>query len=245
MFTFPEPSAGLLHRIYNSEYRFDLHRFFSSEKTFRANKLVQLLNFKGVSTLNTKVLELGAGNCELSSLLHLKYDFNVTAVDWNITSNGAALKLVNSSIENFLETNREKYDYVFISHTLEHLYEFTKILKKICLALNHEGLLIIVVPNAVKRKKHWGYWAVPVHLFHFTENFFKHFAIENSLEIQMVKFKSIDTLGFLAGISAKMGLKKEIRTSKIMFFFLRLFSFIFRFGYHFGNSDLIFIAKKR
>jgi 2-polyprenyl-3-methyl-5-hydroxy-6-metoxy-1,4-benzoquinol methylase len=243
-FTYPVPNSNDLDTIYRNEYRYDLHRLFSSEKIFRATRLAKLLDLEENSLLKIRALELGAGNGELSNLLSCKYGFDVTAVDRNINSKNFEFRVINSSIENFLIDHSEKYDCILISHTLEHLYDFSSILMQVCKLLFPGGLIVIVVPNAVKRKSYWGYWAIPVHLFHFTENFFKRFAQENNLQVMKIRFKSIDTLGFLAGISSILGLKREFAPNKFSLFLLKIFSLFFRNLYHFGNSDLIVIARK-
>jgi len=243
-YTFPEPKTSVIYSIYSKEYRYDLHRLFSSEKSYRAKRLLKSLKFSRSTTANLNVLELGAGNLELSNVLHLDYGFKVTAVDRNIQPS-SKIAVFDMSIENYLKTQNGRYDYIFLSHTLEHLYRFDIVLEEICSFLNPEGRIVIVVPNALKRNEHWGYWAIPVHLFHFTEDFLKYIANKNNLEVEHIDFKSIDTLGFLSGVSAKMGLKRNVVPSKLVLINLKIFSWFFRFGYHFGNSDLIFMARKQ
>ena len=243
-YTFPEPEASILDKIYSEEYRFDLHRLFSTEKTYRAKRLLKSLNLTIETTSNLSALELGAGNCELSNTLNSDYGFKVTAVDRNVSGNNE-IRVLNMSIESFLETQKSKFDYIFLSHTLEHLISFDVVFKRICHFLNFGGRIVIVVPNAIKRRKHWGYWAIPVHLYHFTEDFLKLLAANNDLQVESIDFKGIDSLGFLSGVSAKIGLQRNIAPSKSVIFVLKIFSLFFRFGYNFGDSDLVFVARKR
>lgn len=243
-YTFPEPETSTLNAIYGQEYRYDLHRLFSYEKTYRAKKLLSSLPLTKSLNSNVNALELGAGNCELSNVLNKEYGYKVTAVDSNIAHSNN-LEVYGMSIEKFLGFNKIRYDLIFLSHTLEHLISFDTIFKQICAILKPGGRIILVVPNALTRKEHWGYWAIPVHVYHFTEDFLKRLVDDNDLKVEVINFKSIDTLGFLSGVSSKFRLKRNLTPIKLVLFALKIFSSLFRLGYHFGDSDLILMARSK
>ena len=60
--------------------------------------------------------------------------------------NSSKVNFINKMFEDWIP--KEKYDSIFLLHTLEHLDNPIQILEKIKLALKPEGYLFLVVPNA-------------------------------------------------------------------------------------------------
>ncbi len=59
---------------------------------------------------------------------------------------GSAVKFVNTTFEEY--ESAEKFDYIFLMHTLEHLDQPVEVLKKVNGWLSEKGRLFLVCPNA-------------------------------------------------------------------------------------------------
>ncbi len=106
----------------------------------RINTLQKKYNFK-----NKNLLDIGGGTNPL-----LKYINNANRWVSDFKINEELKKNNISLIEgDFLKKKiNEKFDYIFLFHTLEHLENTNLYLKKIYKLLNENGRLIIEVPNA-------------------------------------------------------------------------------------------------
>ena len=109
------------------------------------------------STLNVEILDIGCANGKsVYSLNKLGYK-NVLGIDIPMSNklvetglkNNLNLKVV-VSLNNFLESNPNKYDFILLFDVLEHINknEQIEILSKIFNSLKENGKLIIQVPNA-------------------------------------------------------------------------------------------------
>lgn len=99
-----------------------------------------------------KALELGCFQGEFTELLVKQYE-DVTVIEAadtliELTKNrvGDKVQFINSTFET-LELE-DKYDAIFLIHTLEHLDDPVLVLKKINSWLSDNGRLFLVVPNA-------------------------------------------------------------------------------------------------
>lgn len=99
-----------------------------------------------------KALEMGCFQGEFTEVLVKQYeDVTVveaadTLVEFTKKRVGNKVQFINSTFET-LELS-DKYDAIFLIHTLEHLDEPVFVLKKINSWLSDEGRLFLVVPNA-------------------------------------------------------------------------------------------------
>ena len=67
------------------------------------------------------------------------------------------------------------FDVIVLNHSLEHMYNPTKLLLEVNKILKDDGILIIGVPNIKSMearifKKNWGSIRAPQHLYHFSES---------------------------------------------------------------------------
>jgi 2-polyprenyl-3-methyl-5-hydroxy-6-metoxy-1,4-benzoquinol methylase len=98
-----------------------------------------------------KALELGCYKGEFTEILAHNYqDLTVVEASKDLVTYtqkrlGAKVKFINSTFE-LLELD-EKYDAIFLMHTLEHLDDPVHVLQKINSWLSEEGRLFLVVPN--------------------------------------------------------------------------------------------------
>lgn len=103
-----------------------------------------------------KALEMGCYKGEFTKLLTQYYN-DIVVIEGsselideaklNIATASASIKFINDSFENAEVT--EKFDAIFLIHTLEHLDDSVQILHKINYWLAENGVLFLVVPNAL------------------------------------------------------------------------------------------------
>ncbi|MFT4553329.1 MAG: 2-polyprenyl-3-methyl-5-hydroxy-6-metoxy-1,4-benzoquinol methylase [Chlamydiales bacterium] len=103
-------------------------------------------HFKG------NALEMGCYKGEFTKKL-LEYFDNVTVIEGSgdlieeaRINTGNEPRFINEMFENV--ELKEKYDAIFLMHTLEHLDDPISVLKKINSWLSDDGILFLVVPNA-------------------------------------------------------------------------------------------------
>lgn len=97
-----------------------------------------------------------------------------------------------------------KFDYIRMSHSLEHLPNPKKSLKKILYLLKPGGKLIILVPNyaspsAIFFKNRWLGLDLPRHLYVFTPKTLTKLLEESGFEVE--KIKEFGSKGMLAGFT--------------------------------------------
>lgn len=100
-----------------------------------------------------KALEMGCYKGEFTQLLTQEYG-SVTVVDGSSELIGVAkqrqglekVKFIHSTFE--AADLNEKFDAIFLIHTLEHLDDGVAVLKKINHWLSDKGIVFLVVPNA-------------------------------------------------------------------------------------------------
>jgi len=99
-----------------------------------------------------KALEMGCYHGDFTELL-LKHFDDVSVIEASqecveVTRKrvGEKVKFTNSTFENF--NSIEKYDSIFLMHTLEHLDHPVEILNKVNSWLSDKGQLFLVCPNA-------------------------------------------------------------------------------------------------
>lgn len=105
-----------------------------------------------ISDFGGKALEMGCNKGEFTEILvdHFK-DITVleaakSLVEYTQNRVGEKAKIINTTFEEY--DSEEKYDYVFLMHTLEHLDNPVEILQKVDSWLSENGKLFLVCPNA-------------------------------------------------------------------------------------------------
>jgi 2-polyprenyl-3-methyl-5-hydroxy-6-metoxy-1,4-benzoquinol methylase len=105
-----------------------------------------------VRSANGRVLEMGCYKGEFTEILCQHFD-NITVIEAadelvEFTSQRVdkKVKFICSTFEEY--NSNQKYDYIFLMHTLEHLDHPKDILRKIGEWLSDNGVLYLVCPNA-------------------------------------------------------------------------------------------------
>jgi 2-polyprenyl-3-methyl-5-hydroxy-6-metoxy-1,4-benzoquinol methylase len=101
---------------------------------------------------NGKALEMGCYKGEFTEIL-TEYFENITVleaasdlIEYTSKRVDKKVKFICTTFEDYEDT--QKYDYIFLMHTLEHLDNPKEILRKISSWLSKNGLLYLVCPNA-------------------------------------------------------------------------------------------------
>jgi SAM-dependent methyltransferase len=181
-------------------------------------------------------------------LEELKNDFIIKGIEIGEDAvrycKSKGLDVSDLSIENFLSTNKEKFDVIILSHVFEHLLSPDDILNKLKNAINTGGKIILSVPNSDSfcRKlfgKHWGWWQVPVHINHFRLSAFNSLAEKNNLTIEEIRIKGGDSLMLLLNFINLFGFRSNGREpGKFQTVIIGLVTTLFRYWYELGNEEL-------
>ncbi len=122
-----------------------------------------------------KLLDVGCGNGSyLMDCKRLGWDVYGVEVNEKVATElkNMGLKILTGDFERMALAGSE-YDVVTFWHTLEHLYDPFKSLKKTHSILKPDGIVMIEVPNAASLERRifgrrWVLWDVPRHLYHFS-----------------------------------------------------------------------------
>ncbi|MFN8673300.1 MAG: class I SAM-dependent methyltransferase [Candidatus Sericytochromatia bacterium] len=138
-------------RNYNKEYQDNERKYaYNFDYIMYNYKFQTYKNF--INIQEPSLLELGCYQGNFTKLLSEKFN-NITVVEASDELIKDAKKNVGEKV-NFINSTFEKvdlqskYDYIFLSHTLEHLDNPTFVLNKIKTWLNNNGILFIDTPNA-------------------------------------------------------------------------------------------------
>jgi predicted SAM-dependent methyltransferase len=125
-----------------------------------------------------KILDIGAGTGDF--LVEAKKSgWKVSGIEPDekarLKAEEKGIKL-SSSPENF---KANKFDVITLWHVLEHVHDINSQIIEFEHLLKKNGLLVIAVPNfksydAQYYKEFWAAFDVPRHLWHFSQNSFKH-----------------------------------------------------------------------
>lgn len=137
------------NRNYNQEYQDNDRKYaYDFDNVLRTYMMQTVLNYRP----GGKVLEMGCFKGEFTEILTRHFN-DITVIEasdelLNYTRDRVAkhVKFIHSTFETF--DGGEKYDTIFLMHTLEHLDDPVGVLKKVRAWLTPEGRLFLICPNA-------------------------------------------------------------------------------------------------
>ncbi len=148
-----------------------------------------------------KALEVGCGNGTFLNILK-RYGWNVVGVDLSPHAAQAAKELFDIDVfTGQLEDApfpENSFDYIHLSHVVEHFYDPLEAMKKVRTLLKPGGTVYIEVPNAEgigaqMSKEYWYGWDAPRHLFMFTPETLKNTVNEAGLSITKLRTRVWDS----------------------------------------------------
>lgn len=182
---------------------------FVSKKAIK--KLQKILDFKQIQNCLDIGSNRGAFVLELS---RLSSKTNIVAIepDNRILDNYRNVKNIELINNRFEKTKLEKniFDLVYCSHTLEHLKSPKKSLKKIFDVMRPEGILYLEVPdiNAISNPHMIEEWFIDKHLYHFSPNMLKNYLEDQNF--RMLEMDASDGLNII--IIAKKSVSKNLES---------------------------------
>ena len=235
-FTHPVVADEIIDKYYNTT----AYLSHSSNKTlisfffdFFSNIMVKKkASFMlGLGRVNT-YLDYGCGIGKLISSMNKKgvasYGYDTSSLAISVCNN----KSLNASSN--LDDLPNKYDLISFWHSLEHVSDYTKVLKKTKKMLSKNGTMVVALPNyasfdAKFYSKFWAAYDTPRHRVHFTKKGFIKAA--SQLGFEVVKTKPL----FLDSFYISMMSEKHKQS---LFYFLK--------GFFIGAlSNLSFLFTKQ
>lgn len=229
-----------------------MHSLVKFEKRRRAKFLVKLLKDH---TKNRSVLEFGCGEGILLKELE-KNAFVVAGVERSagvtkkLESELPSASIFSGTVEDFLLNQETTDKTVVFSHTLEHLSNPLETLERLGVYMMSGSNLLIVVPNLeiglrVWNKKHWGYWQVPVHTYHFDYVSLQSLLEKSGFEVVKVWKRNKDFLSLVLFFSNVLKISGEhVSVKGLSRVFLQTFSFVWSYTHPYGSDDLVVLAKR-
>jgi 2-polyprenyl-3-methyl-5-hydroxy-6-metoxy-1,4-benzoquinol methylase len=201
LFTNPQPDSKNLWKYYESE------NYISHSKTTKGfinfwYRQVQHLNlrlkFKAIQRHVPRGtwLDYGAGAGDFVKFIGNK-GIPITGLEPSETARKTALSngVDLQDTASIQKIPNETIACISLWHVLEHITDFTDILKGLSDLLMKKGLLVLALPHyksldAQTYRENWAAYDVPRHLWHFTENDIT--ALASSLDLEL-----IDTRGMV------------------------------------------------
>lgn len=144
------------------------------------------------------ILDVGAGHGLFTHLLSMENHYQIDVVEPSLKLQylqESDIEIYKTTYENFLRTNRKKYDLVTFLDVLEHFGNPKSVLQKTKKILNKNGFLLLLLPNyksiMAKLSRNWAWWMVEDHKFHFSSFSLRKLLLQRGFAIKyMATFES-------------------------------------------------------
>lgn len=254
LFTNPRPSESETEHYYNSENYLShkdenkslLNSIYKLVKNYTLSKKVKLINSL---TSGRTILDIGSGTgaflnkCKQNgwkvSGIEISQDARIyTKNKYNITD-------LHSDFESS-QFSYHQFDCITMWHSLEHVYNFDKMMDNINNCLKPDGVLIIALPNpnsydAIIYKKYWAAYDVPRHVYHFSKTCLKKLLLNKGFEITDTKPMKFDSY-YISLLSEKYKNNKLAPLSAIIKGFISNAKATMS---EYGYSSQIYIVKRK
>lgn len=176
--------------FYKYFYRFD-YNFISYEILFnremrRGEYILKFLNNFNINLDQKKILEIGTGSGGILKKFKSSFDCEVFGIDLDKnTINFGKKRGLDLAVSDYDDYNYlNKYDFLILSHVLEHILDLKKFVNFLKNILNHKAIIYIEVPGMNNHKvKKRNYSAQPSHLYYFDLNFLSNLFESNGFKI--------------------------------------------------------------
>ena len=251
LLTNPRPQSKHLEKYYKSEayishsnkgnsltnYLYKLVRYYTLAKKI---KLINSL------TNNKCILDFGCGTGNFLKACK-KSGWRIHGLEPDKNARSIATKLTETSISSEINSIPKHLSFGLVTmwHVLEHVPELNKTLTQIIDKLDHDGKLLIAVPNhlsydAMLYKKYWAAYDVPRHLYHFSRETMDLLLRKHGLNIYTVLPMKLDSF-YVSLLSEKY---KNKSTNYITSFINGYKSNVYAKNNNDNYSSLIYIAGK-
>jgi 2-polyprenyl-3-methyl-5-hydroxy-6-metoxy-1,4-benzoquinol methylase len=195
-----------------------------NKKLYFNNLIVKLSN---IIKKNHDVLELGsyygAFGSEIKNKVNSYVGVELSSHACEYAKKNFNLNIKNSNIYDFFETNKKKFDTIFLFDVLEHLDDPNTILNICSKNLKQNGNLVLSTMNmdslVAKLTGKYYPWIIPMHKFYFTNKSIKKYLSKNHLKLNK-------TMGDVRIISLEYLFLKMSQKIKII---RPLYNFIIKF----------------
>jgi SAM-dependent methyltransferase len=252
--TVPAPSAAELDDIYGAHYDYGAHALIEREKRWRSGKLADLVT-KGAPI--ERVLDVG---CMHGYLLEELRQRGATVLHGIEIAEGPAraaeqrgFVVHRGPIESFAGPEDGRlFDVIFAQHVLEHVRDPASFLRRAFALLAPGGRLVVAVPHLGARsqrlfKASWGWYQVPVHLFHFSADALAALVQAAGFVVEQRRTRGGDSLFVLMTLShalrpgAASGPHRVSGAEKAI---IRAASLLLRPYLYLGDEELVVVASK-
>jgi 2-polyprenyl-3-methyl-5-hydroxy-6-metoxy-1,4-benzoquinol methylase len=185
-------------------------------RIFRYKQLYNFLKKKDISFKN--LIDIGCAT-GLGLKIFQKANIKVLGIDTDKTRiNFGRKKGINLKHNNIFDLReKKKFDLVIFLHTLEHLTDPQKAVKRIVKFMHHNSYIYIEVPNFKNLVRSWEDSIYLAHLSNFSESNLIYFLKKNNLEIIFQTFPQTDNGEFNLGFLCKKKTEKKKNKIKIVY----------------------------
>jgi SAM-dependent methyltransferase len=141
---------------------------------------------------NARVLDVGAGLGQMMYLL--KKERSATAIGLEpdpysrqVAKEKMGVDLVDMTIEEFLKTNSQQFDFIYLEQTFEHLLAPLETLQGLARTLSPEGVIYIGVPAGYNPFIHMKLFYQLAHTYNYTPHTMRLFAEQSGLKLINVR----------------------------------------------------------
>jgi len=195
-----------------------------NKKLYFKNLIVKLSN---IINKNHDVLELGAYygafGSEIKNKVNSYVGVELSSHACEYAKKNFNLNIQNSNIYDFFETNKKKFDTIFLFDVIEHLDDPDAIINICSKNLKQNGNLVLSTMNmdslVAKLTGKYYPWIIPMHKFYFTNKSIRKYLSKNHLKLNK-------TMGDVRIISLEYLFLKMSQKIKII---KPLYNFIIRF----------------
>jgi SAM-dependent methyltransferase len=256
--TVPFPTHDELNAIYASNYDYGAHTLIEGEKRWRARKLIELA-LGNAGTAIRSALDVGCMYGYLLEELRQSGVSRVAGIELSAepasVARGKGFDVHQGTIEAFAASHREPFDAIFAQHVIEHVSDPPAFLKCAFDLLTPGGMLVLAVPHfGCKTQKvcgpAWGWYQVPVHLFHFSRNSLEILCKKAGFSEVREEVRGGDSLFMLMtahhlvkGVSCAEG-SERVRLSPLRKTVIRAASRMLRPYLYVGDEELVIVATK-
>ncbi|MDO8658652.1 MAG: class I SAM-dependent methyltransferase [Candidatus Levybacteria bacterium] len=203
------------------------------------------------------ILDVGAGFGLFDSLLMEKGSYKMDIIEpdlhlYFINNQKEKVNVHKTNYQNFLSKNNKIFNCILFIDSLEHFNNPNQILKKTKKILSRNGHIIINLPNykslMAKICKHWSWWMIEDHKYHFSPDSIEKILEKNGFEmIYLTSYESFsDFKKNLDGnfIYIKNPVKRKLIKLIFFAFFVPFYVTFRKFLWFFKYGGLILIVAR-